>query len=391
MFSLFNGIYDSYLAPSQLNVLIVGAPDSGKTTFLERLKVTEIPTRPRKGSGGNKTVQQRIGAEELTATLQDALIETGAMEGRRHRTPSMASFGENSFNNNNFNNNNNSIHKQLSGHTQTTTTTTAAAPSASASLSTATGVVATTTTHAQQSLSSSSSPSLSSSNNNNNTNMNNNIIVQTSTGSAVVVTEKKRRFSICPAPERYLKSTSDQDEDFIMEGTAITNDDDDDDDDDDDNDNVLDEETEQLLSRNDNSISNDSNNTAVEQSIFRNDSFSSIHTTSDPPQRVRCHSKEFDVDSLDLMDGKRSSMQEIMLDHSDELIIQHKQQQQMEQQQSQPPPNPLSSAVPQHQQLPIHLQESPSLLQKTTEDYDLKSKSRMLPLRMIRPTSEYIT
>ena len=384
MFSLFNGIYDSYLAPSQLNLLIVGAPDSGKTAFLERLKVTEIPTRPRKGSGGNKTVQQRIGAEELTATLQDVLIGTGAMEGRRHRTSSMTSFGENSFNNNNFNsnNNNNSIHKL------STKTTTAAAPASSASalISAATGVATTTTTttHTQQSSPSPSAPSSSSNNNNNN-----NINVQTSTGSAVVVTEKKRRFSICPAPERYSKSTSDQDDDFIMEDTAITNDDD----------NVLDEETEQLLSRNENSISNDNNNTAIEHSIFMNDSFSSIHTTGEPPQRVRCHSKEFDFDSLELTDGRRSSMQEIMLDHSDELIIDHQhqqlqqqqqQQQQMEQQQSQPPLNPSSSAVPLHQQLPIHLQENPSLLQKTTEDYDLKSKSKMLPLRMIRPTSEYI-
>ena len=98
MFSLFNGIYDSYLAPSQLNLLIVGAQDSGKTTFLERLKVTEIPTRPRKGSGGNKTVQQRLGAEEPASTLRDALIETGALKDRR-RTSSMTSFGESSFTN----------------------------------------------------------------------------------------------------------------------------------------------------------------------------------------------------------------------------------------------------------------------------------------------------
>ena len=71
MFSLFNGIYDSYLAPSQLNLLVVGAPESGKTTLLERLKVTEFPTRPRNGRGDSKTVQQRIAAEELPATLRE--------------------------------------------------------------------------------------------------------------------------------------------------------------------------------------------------------------------------------------------------------------------------------------------------------------------------------
>jgi ribosome biogenesis GTPase A len=55
MFSLFNGIYDSYLAPSEINLLVVGAPNAGKSALLERLKVSEIPTRPKSGSTTNTT------------------------------------------------------------------------------------------------------------------------------------------------------------------------------------------------------------------------------------------------------------------------------------------------------------------------------------------------
>jgi len=44
MFSLANGIYQTYFAPPVLNVLIVGASGSGKTTLLERCKVTQFAT-----------------------------------------------------------------------------------------------------------------------------------------------------------------------------------------------------------------------------------------------------------------------------------------------------------------------------------------------------------
>ena len=46
MFSLFEGLYDSFLAPAELNLVIVGVPGSGKTALLERLKVTKVPSRP---------------------------------------------------------------------------------------------------------------------------------------------------------------------------------------------------------------------------------------------------------------------------------------------------------------------------------------------------------
>jgi len=42
MFSLLSGVYESYFAAQQLNLLVVGAQGVGKTTILERLKVTEF-------------------------------------------------------------------------------------------------------------------------------------------------------------------------------------------------------------------------------------------------------------------------------------------------------------------------------------------------------------
>lgn len=42
MFSLLTGVYKNYLAAPELNVLIVGDVGVGKTTLLERLKVTQI-------------------------------------------------------------------------------------------------------------------------------------------------------------------------------------------------------------------------------------------------------------------------------------------------------------------------------------------------------------
>lgn len=47
MFSLFSGVYDTYLAAPHLNVLVVGASGSGKTALLERLKVTEFAKKPK--------------------------------------------------------------------------------------------------------------------------------------------------------------------------------------------------------------------------------------------------------------------------------------------------------------------------------------------------------
>lgn len=48
MFSLASGIYESYLAAPKLTILLVGGQGVGKTTFLERAKVTDFATKPPK-------------------------------------------------------------------------------------------------------------------------------------------------------------------------------------------------------------------------------------------------------------------------------------------------------------------------------------------------------
>jgi hypothetical protein len=48
MFSLVSGLYESYLSPPQLNLLVVGAPGVGKTALLERIKVTHVSLKSNK-------------------------------------------------------------------------------------------------------------------------------------------------------------------------------------------------------------------------------------------------------------------------------------------------------------------------------------------------------
>ena len=45
MFSLVSGVYQSYFAPPKLSILIIGIDGSGKTSLLERIKVTDISTQ----------------------------------------------------------------------------------------------------------------------------------------------------------------------------------------------------------------------------------------------------------------------------------------------------------------------------------------------------------
>jgi len=41
MFSLASGVYQSYFVPQQLSILLIGEESTGKTTLLERIKVTQ--------------------------------------------------------------------------------------------------------------------------------------------------------------------------------------------------------------------------------------------------------------------------------------------------------------------------------------------------------------
>jgi hypothetical protein len=301
MFSLFNGIYDSYLAPSQLNLLVVGAPESGKTTLLERLKVTEFPARPRNGRGDSKTVQQRIATEELPATLRAALLETGVdMNGRsRLRSLSKTSLA--------------------SGGTSSSDAT----PMVSSALPPHTPT-------------------------------------PIGTGNALVIT-KKKQFSFCPAPKRYARSAQDQDE------------------------TIIDDETEHLL------LGDDSNKSGSRDAIFRDDSFSS-NPTRDPPRRVRSHSKEFDVANLDLVAGEMDAMdlttatrggnnREISMssiglddDHPTSFVTNKTLQ--------------PTSSPPQPQPFSHDHDIGPPMLQSSPEEYNLRSNAKILPSRMIRPTSK---
>lgn len=83
MFSLFTGIYDSYLAPSQLNLLVIGAQGGGKTALLERLKVTKISQRP-------PTRLPSLTTEELTPALKEAFL-TGKVSASTTATTAKAS------------------------------------------------------------------------------------------------------------------------------------------------------------------------------------------------------------------------------------------------------------------------------------------------------------
>jgi len=52
MFSLVSGVYDAYWAPQKLNILVVGAQSTGKTSLLERMKVTQFDRSPPREKDG---------------------------------------------------------------------------------------------------------------------------------------------------------------------------------------------------------------------------------------------------------------------------------------------------------------------------------------------------
>lgn len=60
MFSLGAGLYQEYFSPIQVNVLIVGVQGSGKTTVLERLKVTEFSSKVIAGSSLTEALRSKI-------------------------------------------------------------------------------------------------------------------------------------------------------------------------------------------------------------------------------------------------------------------------------------------------------------------------------------------
>jgi hypothetical protein len=265
MFSLVTGLYDSYLAPSQLNLLVVGAPGVGKTALLERLKATQIPKRP-----SNPTL---LSAEDLVSVLKEEFLKGGAVN---DQVPE----------------NSDSPVKELPKRMVTS--------------------------------------------------------------SPVVVTQQRRRLfnAICPAPERYRQTPEDDDEEF-----------------------VLDDEMEDLLSDDNDNVNDNDNEQEQEQPM--EDFSQALEPPGSPvaPRRVRCHSKEMDVNNIDLSDDRGDgSMEEI----------------------------PMEDAVPQKSSRPKDrarengassddagaLPTTP-LQQSSFEEYNMKPNVKMLPMSKIRPTSEY--
>jgi len=73
MFSLASGIYESYFAAPKLNVLVIGMEASGKTTLLERIKVTQFankpPRKPKQQQQQQPGIRQRSQSEDFGARI----------------------------------------------------------------------------------------------------------------------------------------------------------------------------------------------------------------------------------------------------------------------------------------------------------------------------------
>jgi hypothetical protein len=282
MFSLVTGIYDSYLAPSQLNLLVVGAPGVGKTTLLERLKVTQIPKRPSTRKDGGVVM-------EPPACIAQALQRGGA------------------------------------------------APAVAAAV-------------AAESSSLSSSLSLSSPPRQNNPAAP--VLVappvnssSSTTPNATDTPTTKRRFQFCPAPKRYQHSTeddADDDEEFVDDGIVLSR-----------------EESRPLV---DNPVGDRS---------------------PEAPRRVRLHSKEFSINTLDLdndvdndgdndNDDDGNDMQDVEIQEPAKHVA-------FEESESKSAP---VAAAPTHSTIPLHQEEY-------LEQFHMKPKAKMLPMDKIRPTSKY--
>jgi GTPase SAR1 family protein len=330
MFSLFNGIYDSYLAPTQLNLLIVGPPNAGKSALLERLKVTDIPTtKPRRSSSSsvtnNNNNNNNLGhVEELTRTMYTAFVETGAVDIVGRRRSSIVAM-MNVSGGRSIINNSTSKNPEKNPPTVEEVNRLIAAVAAE----TSTGVADTTNKATSAIVVSSNQP--------------------------VVTTPRRRLFNmnICPAPKRYSQAAHDQ-EDDLEENDHKT-------------------EQKDLLA----SFQGEAGTDTIEWKE------KDVHESfSDMPQRVRCHSKEFNVDSLDLMNGRASSMQDIPLSTSFTKDMAASTTSNTAEESSGP-------ATP-YKQPPNLLPLVPgfNLLQSCSEVVHVKPNAKMLSLMKIRPTSK---
>ena len=105
MFSLVSGVYDAYLAPTQLNLLVVGASGVGKTALLERLKVTQFT----KNQTAALPVQQQLAQEQVPEVFLPLALREKQKE--FHDSFRSSTHSSEPANRNNNNNNNKSKHK----------------------------------------------------------------------------------------------------------------------------------------------------------------------------------------------------------------------------------------------------------------------------------------
>lgn len=184
MFSLVNGVYDNYLAPTQINLLVVGPSGVGKTALLERLKVTEFPKRPNQ--------QPSLSLAPLPPLLEESFVPEDEEEDESD-----------------------------GGNMETITASTEASTAAEDSKET--GGIPSSQRPRMSSATSSSSLSKTTPRKTSHRRSNSHSFSPT---PSVVVTQAQRRGLarlICPAPQRYRNSKDDQDEEFVpYDNNSIT-------------------------------------------------------------------------------------------------------------------------------------------------------------------------
>ena len=114
MFSLASGLYAEYFSPQQINLLVVGVQGSGKTTILERIKVTQFAAQSVTLSSANKN--SSIVDDTAIAAAAAAAAVTAAQSSKEYKNSNnnnnnnnIGSNNHSSTHNNNNNNNKNTI------------------------------------------------------------------------------------------------------------------------------------------------------------------------------------------------------------------------------------------------------------------------------------------
>lgn len=181
MFTLASGFYENYLVPPEISLLIIGLDNSGKTTLLERLKVTDFKSELKVLSGKRISVQP-IRSNDKSQQWKKGNDDTS-----------------NDHSNRNGNNNGN-------GHTVNKVSTTRS--------TTKSATVANGSNGSNSSNSSNGTP-----NEKEEMQQQSSTIQSTNQTKQTNHTKTIRRRFMCPAPKAY-RSTSD-DEDVIYEGNDL--------------------------------------------------------------------------------------------------------------------------------------------------------------------------